>query len=131
MLEINLPDVVAEVTLAFMSYQEALDSDDLEAMEKLFWNSPRTLRYAHNGTLLGHAAIAGFRRGRKAQGTKAIPRALKNTVITTFGRDFAVTNTETARAGSPTVGRQTQAWVRMPEGWRIVTAHVSDQPGTT
>lgn len=130
MFEINLPDVVAEVTAAFMSYQKALDSDDLAAMEKLFWNSPHTMRYAHNGTLHGHAAIANFRRTRKAGGISAIPRALQNTVITTFGRDFAVTNTETMRAGNPTVGRQSQTWVRTPEGWRIVAAHVSDQPGT-
>jgi hypothetical protein len=128
MFEINLPDVVAEVTAAFMSYQTALDSDDLDAMEQLFWNSPHTLRYAQNGTLHGHAAIADFRRTRKAGGLKAIPRALRNTVITTFGRDFAVTNTEAVRAGDPAVGRQSQTWVRMPEGWRIVAAHVSDQP---
>jgi len=131
MLEINLADVVAEVTAAFMSYQKALDADDLDTLDELFWRSPLTLRYGPNGSLLGHAAISGHRRGRKAEGARAIPRGLKNTVITTFGRDFAVTNTETTRAGTRTVGRQSQTWVRMPEGWRIVAAHVSDQPGTT
>jgi hypothetical protein len=131
MLEINLADVVAEVTAAFMSYQKALDADDLDTLDELFWKSPLTLRYGPNGTLLGHAAISGYRRGRKAEGAQAVPRGMKNTVITTFGRDLAVTNTETTRAGSRTIGRQSQTWVRIPEGWRIVAAHVSDQPGTT
>jgi hypothetical protein len=124
-MEINLPDVVAEVTAALMKYNQALDADDLDTLDTLFWNDPRTLRYAQNGTLLGHAAISAFRRGRRV---KAVPRLLQNTVVTTFGRDMGTTNTETRKPGSDVIGRQSQTWMRTPEGWRIVAAHVSDQP---
>jgi hypothetical protein len=127
MTEINLPDVVAEVTAAFMQYQRAVDANDVETMNTLFWKSPFTVRYAPNGTLVGHAAIAAFRRGRTGGG---VERALRNTIITTFGRDFAATNTESTKLGSSGVSRQSQAWVRTPEGWRIVAAHVSDLPAT-
>jgi hypothetical protein len=126
-MEINLPDVVAEVTAAFLKYQRAVDTNDAGVMNELFWDSPSTLRYAPNGTLLGYAAIAAFRTGRSGGG---VARTLKDTVITTFGRDFAATNTESTRPGTSTVSRQSQAWVRLPEGWRIVAAHVSDQPQT-
>ena len=74
---------------------------------------------------MGHAAISAFRRARDIKG---VERTLKNTVITTFGRDLAVANTESDRPGSDVTGRQSQTWVRMKEGWRIVAAHVSDQP---
>jgi hypothetical protein len=124
-LEINIPDVVAEVTEAWLRYQKAVDSNDFETMNELFWDSPHTVRFGPTGTLISHAAIAGFRRGRPG---RIIDRKLRNTVITTFGRDFAATNTESLRDGSPTVGRQSQCWVRTPDGWRIVSAHVSDQP---
>ena len=128
MLEINIPEIVAEVRAAFLKYNEALDADDLDTLDQLFWKSPHTLRYGPNGTLHGHAAISGFRRGRLQQNVKAIKRDLQNTVITTFGRDMGTTNTESMQAGSPAIGRQSQTWVRMPEGWRIVAAHVSTQP---
>lgn len=124
-MDINIPEIVAEVTAAFLKYQEALGTNDLAAMDSLFWNSPFTLRYAPNGTLLGHKAISSFRHGRESKG---VERTLQNTVIITFGRDFAATNTESTRPGTAAIGRQSQTWVRMPEGWRIVAAHVSDQP---
>jgi hypothetical protein len=125
MLEINIPEVVAEVGAAFERYEKALSVNDLETIDSLFWNSPSTLRYGPNGPLLGHAAISQFRRARAISGIK---RTLKNTVITTFGRDFAVANTESDRAGSDVLGMQSQTWVRMPQGWRIVSAHVSELP---
>jgi hypothetical protein len=124
-MEINLPEVVAEVTAAFTRYQRAVDTNDAATMNELFWNSPFTVRFGPNGTLIGHAALAAFRNSRGGSG---VPRTLQNTVITTFGRNFAATNTETRRAGSSVVGRQSQSWVRTPQGWRIVAAHVSDQP---
>lgn len=124
-MEINIPEVVAEVTEAFMKYEKAIGINDLDTIDSLFWDSPTTLRYGPNGTLLGHAAISAFRRARDITG---IERTLKNTVITTFGRDFAVANTETDRPETPATGRQSQTWARMPEGWRIVSAHVSDEP---
>lgn len=127
MMEINRPEVVAEVTAAFMEYQRAVDTNDAATMNRLFWNSPSTVRFGPNGTLIGHAALSAFRLGRSHQG---VARNLQNTVITTFGRDFAATNTETTRTGKPGIGRQSQAWVRTPDGWRIVSAHVSEQPGS-
>lgn len=122
-MEINTPEVMAEVTRAFYEYEHALTTNDLDTIDKLFWKSPFTLRYGPNGTLLGHEAISAFRRARNIKGIK---RTLQNTIITTFGRDFAVANTESNRDG--VTNRQSQTWVRAPEGWRIVSAHVSDEP---
>lgn len=124
-MDINIPDIVAEVTEAFMQYERALTTNDVDMIDQLFWDSPHTLRYGPNGTLLSHAALSAFRRGRKTSG---VDRTLKNTVITTFGTDFAVANTESDKPGSTITSRQSQTWVRLPEGWRIVSAHVSDQP---
>ncbi len=124
-MEINTPGVVAEVTAAFERYEQAISTNDLDTIDGLFRDSPLTLRYGPNGTLLGHAAISAFRRARDIKG---VERTLKNTIITTFGRDLAVANTESDRPGSDVTGRQSQTWVRMPEGWRIVSAHVSDEP---
>ena len=124
-MEINIPDVVSEVTAAFECYEQALSTNDLDTIDGLFRDSPLTLRYGPNGTLLGHSAISSFRRARNIKG---VERTLKNTFITTFGRDFAVANTESDRPESDVTGRQSQTWVRMPEGWRIVSAHVSDEP---
>ena len=124
-MEINIPDVVTEVTTAFERYEQALSNNDLDTIDSLFRDSPLTLRYGPNGTLIGHVAISSFRRARDIKG---VERTLKNTSITTFGRDFAVANTESGRPGSDVTGRQSQTWVRMPEGWRIVSAHVSDEP---
>ena len=124
-MDINIPEVVAEVTAAFERYERALGSNDLDTLEELFWNSPLTLRYGPNGTLLSHAAINGFRRGRDIKG---IERTLKDTIITTFGRDFATANTESTRPNSDVISRQAQTWAIVGEGWRIVSAHVSDQP---
>jgi hypothetical protein len=126
LMEINLPEVVAEVRAAFLRYQKAVDTQDVATMNELFWTSPFTVRFGPNGTLIGHDAIANYRQTRAGGG--AAPRALQNTVITTFGRDFAATNTETTRAGKLGIGRQSQVWVRTPHGWRIAAAHVSDQP---
>ena len=124
-MQVNIPEVVAEVTAAFMEYQRAVDTNDAATMNRLFWSSPSTVRFGPNGTLIGHAALSAFRLSRSHQG---VPRNLQNTVITTFGRDFAATNTETTKAGSSAVGRQSQSWIRTPDGWRIAAAHVSEMP---
>jgi hypothetical protein len=124
-MEINIPEIVAEVSDAFMRYEKALATNDVDTIDNLFWNSPLTLRYGPNGTLIGHAAISAFRHARKIPG---IRRTLKNTIITTYGRDFAVANTESDRPQDNATGRQSQTWARMPDGWRIVSAHVSDEP---
>ena len=128
MLDINLPDVLAEFTPVYMEYQKAVDTNDIEVMNKLFWNSPQTVRFGPVGSLIGYNMISSYRRERV--GHVSSERTLRNTVITTFGRDFAVTNTETMKQGSTVVGRQSQSWLRTEDGWRIIAAHVSDQPGT-
>lgn len=122
MLPINLPDVVAEVTAAFERYEQALVINDVTVLDELFWRSSHTLRYGASENLYGWEQIASFRSGRSPVG---LARTRQNIVITTYGRDFATANTEFRRDSTPKVGRQSQAWVRMPEGWRIVAAHVS------
>ena len=122
---INIPEIVAEVKEAFMLYEAALTSNDVDMIDTLFWNSDQTLRYGPNGTLLGHAALSAFRHRRKTTG---VDRTLKNTMITTFGTDFAVANTESDKPNTAITSRQSQTWVRMPDGWQIVAAHVSDEP---
>ena len=122
-MKINIPEAVAEVTKAFMDYERALTINDLDTIDLLFWKSSLTLRYGPNGTLVGHDTISAFRRARDIKGIK---RTLRNTVITTFGTDFAVANTESDRDG--VTNRQSQTWVRMPKGRQIVSAHVSDEP---
>jgi hypothetical protein len=119
---INLPDVVAEVTAAFERYEDALVTNKVEVLDELFWASSLTLRYGAGENLYGHAEIQAFRAGRPVVG---LARELLRTVITTYGRDFATANCEFRRAGSERTGRQSQTWMRTPEGWRVVSAHVS------
>jgi len=122
MLDINLPEVVAEVTAAFQAYERALVTNDVAALDLLFWNSPHTLRYGVTENLYGYEQIAAFRAGRSPVG---LARSLMNTVITTYGRDMATANTEFRRDGQERTGRQSQTWMRTPAGWRVVAAHVS------
>jgi hypothetical protein len=119
---INIPEVLAEVTAVFARYEDALVNNQVEVLDELFWNSPTTIRYGVTETLIGYAAIQAFRAARPATG---LARRLSNTVITTYGRDTATAMTEFHRDGSTRVGRQSQTWVRLPEGWRVVAAHVS------
>jgi len=121
-MDINLPEIVAEVGAEFARYERALTGNDVAVLDALFWNSPHTLRYGAGENLYGYDEIAAFRAGRPAQG---LQREVLRTVITTYGRDFATANIEFRRAGSERTGRQSQTWVRMPEGWRVVAAHVS------
>jgi len=122
MLEINNPDIVDEVTRAFADYESALVNNDVATLDALFWQSPYTLRYGATENLYGYDAIAAFRAARSPAG---LARTLLRTVITTFGSDFATTNTEFRRVNSMRSGRQSQTWVRTDAGWRIVAAHVS------
>ena len=121
-MQINIPDVLAEVTRECERYERALVSNDVTVLDELFCNSPHTLRYGVTENLYGYEAICQFRASRPAQGLERT--VLKNT-ITTYGRDFATANVEFQRLGSRKPGRQSQTWVRMPEGWRVVVAHVS------
>lgn len=120
--EIDLPDVLAEVTAVFARYEHALVNNLVDVLDELFWNSPRTVRYGAAENLIGIEAIRAFRAGRPAVG---LARCLSNTVITTYGRDFATAMTEFQRDSSARQGRQSQTWVRMRKGWRVVAAHVS------
>ena len=122
MLEINLPEVLAEVQTQFARYEAALVGNDVAVLDELFWDSPHTLRYGATENLYGFDAIRAFRAGRPAQG---LARSLHKTVITTYGRDFATANVEFQREGSAKTGRQSQTWMRTPAGWRVVAAHVS------
>lgn len=122
-MEINRPDVLAEVEAAFARYETALMANDVAAMTAIFWDSARVIRYGVNENLYGADAIRAFRSGRSPVG---LARRISRTVITTFGQDFATASTLFHRDTIPgRVGRQMQSWARLPEGWRVVAAHVS------
>ncbi len=121
-MEINHPDVLAEVTAVFARYEAALVGNDTAVLDELFWDSGLTVRYGVAENLRGIEAIRAFRNARPASG---LARTLHNTVITTFGRDLATAMTEFQRDGASRSGRQSQTWVRLPAGWRVVAAHVS------
>ncbi|MGW9067542.1 oxalurate catabolism protein HpxZ [Achromobacter animicus] len=121
-MDINLPAVLAEVTAAVECYEAALVSNDVQVLDTLFWNSPHTLRYGAGENLYGYDEIRAFRAQRSPQG---LAREVMRTVITTYGQDFATANLEFQREGSTRIGRQSQTWMRTPQGWRVVAAHVS------
>jgi hypothetical protein len=125
MLEINIPEVVAEVTEAFRRYERALVDNDVAALDGLFWNSPNTLRFGIGENLYGYEAISAYRNGRPPID---LTRQLKHTVIVSYGRDMATANTEFQRHGSKFTGRQSHVWLRTENGWRIAAAHVSLLP---
>ena len=122
MIEVNIPEVVAEVEQAFRRYERALVSNDVAELDELFWRSPHTLRYGATENLYGYDEIAAFRAARSPAG---LARELLRTVITTYGRDFATANAEFKRVGATRSGRQSQVWLRTEDGWRVVAAHVS------
>jgi AtzH-like len=122
-MEIDLPEVVAEVRATFDAYEKALVSNDIAALNEFFRDDARTIRYGGGENLYGYGAIKAFRAARSAV---ALGRTLSRTVITTFGREFAVASTLYERPSAPgKTGRQMQTWVKFPEGWRVVAAHVS------
>ncbi len=122
-MQIDIPDVKAEVEAAFAAYEQALVTNDVPTLEALFWDDGRTIRYGVGENLYGMDAIRAFRRARSPVG---VMRSIERTVITTFGRDFATASTLFSRETTPgKVGRQQQSWARLPEGWRVVAAHVS------
>ncbi len=121
-MQINLPTVLAEVTEAFARYEQALVSNDVAVLDELFWNSPHTLRYGIGENLYGYDEIRSFRANRPAIG---LAREVLRTVITTYGHDFATANIEFRRESAARSGRQSQTWMRTPQGWRVVAAHVS------
>jgi hypothetical protein len=120
-MEINLPEVKAEVEAAFAAYEAALVGNDIDTLQRLFWDSDLTIRYGIGENLYGIGEIGAFRAARSPAG---LARTTSRTVITTFGRDFATASTLFHRSPGK-VGRQMQSWVRMADGWRVVAAHVS------
>ncbi|MRT30930.1 oxalurate catabolism protein HpxZ [Herbaspirillum sp. CAH-3] len=121
-MQINLPDVVEEVRTAFHDYEDALLRNDIAALDRWFWYSPQTVRYGVAENLLGGEAIRQY---RQACAPVHPSRLLQRTVITTFGRDYAVVSTEFTADDSARPGRQMQTWVRLENEWRVVAAHVS------
>jgi hypothetical protein len=122
-MQVDLPDVLAEVTAEFARYEQALVTNDVAVLDELFRDDPRTLRYGGGENLYGYQEIMAFRASRSPAG---LMRRTDRTLITTYGRDMAVASTLFYRDSSPgKVGRQMQTWVRFSEGWKIVAAHVS------
>jgi hypothetical protein len=124
---INDPEMVAEVTAAFHAYERALMADDVPAMDALFHDAPTTVRYGVGEVLYGADEIREFRKGRGGSPQRRLGRV----AIATYGRDFATANAEFFRESSDRRGRQSQAWVRFPDGWKVVSAHVSIEGSTS
>ena len=120
--EVNLPEVLRELEAEFARYETALVNNDVASLDALFWDADLTVRYGTAENLYGYQSIAAFRARRASTG---LAREILRSSITTFGHDFGVTSIEFARHGNPRAGRQTQTWVRMASGWRVVAAHVS------
>ena len=124
-MQINQPDVHAEVSAVFARYEEALVHNQVEMLDELFWASAFTVRFGVGENLYGIEAIRAFRQSRPPTG---LARRLQNTVITTFGSDFATAMTEFHREGGNKLGRQSQTWCRVDGRWVVVAAHVSLLP---
>jgi hypothetical protein len=127
-MEVDLPDVVAEVRAAFDRYEQALVTNDVATLDAIFRDDPRTIRYGGGENLYGYKEIMAFRAARSPVG---LARTISRTVISAYGRDCAVASTLFHRASAPgKVGRQMQTWIRFDDGWHVVAAHVSmiDEP---
>lgn len=121
-MDIDIPEVKAELEAVFARYETALTTNDVPVLDELFWESPSTVRFGGAENLFGAAEIASFRAARSPAG---LQREVLRTSITTYGRDFATASITFQRVGSGKIGRQQQSWVRFPDGWRVVAAHVS------
>ena len=126
-MQVDDPTVKAEVEAAFYAYERALMTDDIAAMDALFRHAPQTVRYGVGEVLYGIDEIREFRKGRGGSPQRTLGRV----EIATYGRDFATTNAEFFREGSTKRGRQSQAWVRFADGWKVVSAHVSLEGATS
>jgi len=126
-MQVDDPGIRAEVEAAFNAYERALTNDDIAAMDDLFRHAPQTVRYGVGEVLYGIDEIREFRKGRGGSPQRTLGRV----EIATYGRDFATANAEFFREGSTRRGRQSQAWVRFPDGWKVVSAHVSLEGSTS
>ena len=121
-MQVNLPEVLEEVTAVFERYEKALNDNDVAVLDELFWDSPDVVRYGIREQLYGAAEIRSFRAARPAIDLR---REITRLTITTYGQDFAVASCEYRRFASQRLGRQMQTWIRTPQGWRVAAAHVS------
>jgi hypothetical protein len=123
-MRVNDPEVIAELTALYRKYEAALVNNDVETLTRMFWDSPHAMRFGANENLYGFEEIAAFRKGRSAVN---LARTMKKLEIVSFGRDFGSITLEFERSTGEKVvrGHQSQTWVRLAEGWRIVAAHVS------
>lgn len=121
-MTVNEPEVLAEVNAAFERYERAVNDNDVTALTESFWNSPLTVRYGGAEQLYGYEQIGRFRASNRLQNFR---REITRVLITTFGHDFATASCEFRRLESGRLGRQMQSWIRTPDGWRVVAAHVS------
>lgn len=119
---INDPEVLAELESAFNEYEKAFVANDIATLDRLFWNSPHTLRYGAAENLYGYDEIKAFRSGRPSNN---LARTILRKSLVTIGTDFGVANMEFSRTTTNRIGRQSQTWVRFPDGWKVVSAHVS------
>jgi hypothetical protein len=126
-LRVNDPEIVAELQALYPRYEEALVGNDVETLTSMFWSSPHAVRMGLAENLYGIDEIAAFRKGRSPVN---LARSIRRLDIVTFGRDFGSVTLEFERTvdGKLVRGRQSQLWARLPEGWRIVSAHVSLLP---
>lgn len=126
-MTINDPEVIAELRALYPRYEQALVTNDVDTLIALFWHDPHVMRFGAMENLYGPEQLAAFLKGRPAAN---LARTVTRMDIVSFGRDFASITLEFERGAEPAIvrGRQSQTWVRMPEGWRIVAAHVSLLP---
>jgi len=126
-MQINDPETIAELAAIYPQYEAALVTNDIETMGRLFWASPYVVRFGVTENLHGIEEIEAFRAARSPVN---LARKITRLDITTFGKNFGCVHLELERQMGDKVirGRQSQAWVRLPEGWRVVSAHVSLLP---
>lgn len=121
---VNDPQIVAELSELYPLYETALVTNDVDALVRMFWASPHAVRFGATENLYGIEEIEAFRKDRSPAN---LARRIRHLRIVTFGENFASITLEFERYsdGKTTRGRQSQMWVRLPEGWRIASAHVS------
>lgn len=130
-MTVNDPVLLAEVTAAFQAYERALMADDLTAMDALFHDAPTTNRFGVGEVLWGMEAIREFRKGRGGSPQRRLGQVAITVYGTVYGDAFATADAEFFREGSERRGRQSQAWVKFADGWKVVSAHVSLEGSTS
>jgi hypothetical protein len=124
---INDPETLAELQTLYPQYENALVTNDADTLTRMFWSSPHAMRFGITENLYGIDEIASFRKGRSPVN---LTRTIRRLDIVAFGKDHGSVTLEFERTvdGRVVRGRQSQVWARLPEGWRIVAAHVSILP---